>query len=350
MRYLIISAVATLGLLWGGCGEKPQTGGGGFSMPPTLVETAIVAPQSVVDRFTAVGSIQAGERVTVAAEINGVVVRIPFREGDAITRGALIAQLDDAQSAAEVKRAEAVLAQRRTTYERVKDVVDQGAGAPQDLDDAAAALQVAEAEVELVRARFKKTRITAPFDGIVGTRRVSAGAFLQPGQGITELAQIATLRVYFSVPERYLGQLQRGSEVKVSTTAYPGYALRGRIDVVEPVLDVETRSVRVMAQLDNPGLKFRPGMSADVAAVLRRRDNALTVPSEAVFASGSDAFVFVVKADSSVTRQALELGTRLPDAVEVIAGLEANAVVVKAGHQKLFEGAKVIPTQTRETP
>ena len=174
-------------------------------MPPTLVETAIVTTQSVVDRFTAVGSIQAGEQVTVAAEVNGVVVQIPFREGDAITRGALIAQLDDTQSAAEVKRAEAVLVQRRTTYERVREVVDQGAGAPQDLDDAAAALQVAEAEVELVRARFKKTRITAPFDGIVGTRRVSAGAFLQPGQGITELAQIATLRVYFSVPERYLG-------------------------------------------------------------------------------------------------------------------------------------------------
>ena len=350
MSYLIIGAVAMLGLLWGGCGEKPQPGGGGFSRPPTLVETTIVTPQSVVDRFTAVGSIQAGERVTVAAEINGVVVRIPFREGDAITKGALMAQLDDAQVAAEVKRAEAVLAQRRTNHERIKDVVDQEAGALQDLDDAAAALQVAEAELAVVRARFKKTRITAPFDGIVGTRWVSAGAFLQPGQGITELAQIATLRVYFSVPERYLGQLQRGSEVKVSTIAYPGYALRGRIDVVEPILEVETRSARVMAQLDNPGFKFRPGMSADVAAVLERRDNALTVPSEAVFVSGSDAFVFVVKADSSVTRQALELGTRLPDAVEVIAGLEANAVVVKAGHQKLFEGAKVMPMQNLETP
>jgi len=209
---------------------------------------------------------------------------------------------------------------------------------------------VAEAELALVRARFEKTRITAPFDGIVGTRRVSAGAFLQPGQGITELAQIATLRVYFSVPERYLALLQQGSEVTVSTTAYPGYALSGRIDVVEPILDVETRSVQVMVRLDNPGLKFRPGMSADVSAVLSQRDNALTVPSEAVFVSGSDAFVFVVQADSSVTRQALELGTRLPDAVEVLAGLEANAVVVRAGHQKLFEGAKVMPMQSQETP
>ncbi len=350
MRYLRIGAIAMLGFLWGGCEEKEQAAGGGFTMPPTLVETAIVTPQSVADRFTAVGSIQAGERVTVAAEIDGVVVRIPFREGDAITRGSLIAQLDDASAAAEVKRAEAVLDQRRTTYERIKDVVDQGAGAPQDLDDAAAALQVAEAELELVRARFRKTRITAPFDGIVGSRRVSAGAFLRPGQGIAELAQIATLRVYFSVPERYLGKLQRGSEVKVSTTAYPGYALKGQIDVVEPILEVETRSARAMAQLDNPGLKFRPGMSADVTALLGRRDNALTVPSEAVFVSGSDAFVFVVKADSSVTRQVLKLGTRLPDAVEVVAGLEANAVVVRAGHQKLFEGAKVMPMQNRETP
>jgi membrane fusion protein, multidrug efflux system len=331
-----------------GCGEEKQGGGGGFQRPPTAVETVQVVPQQVADRFESVGNIEAGESVVIVSEIDGVLVKVPFGEGDAIVRGDLIAQLNDAQLLAEVRREEAVLAQRKASYDRIKDVVDQGAGAPQDLDDAAAVLKVAEADVALAKVRFSKTRIVAPFDGMVGTRKVSVGAFVRPGEVIAKLAQVRRLRVFFSVPERYLATLKRGSEVMVSTTAYPGHVLTGHIDVVEPVLDETTRSARVMARLDNPGEKFRPGMSADVSAVLSERAEALTVPNEAVFVSGSDAFVFVVKADSTVTRRALTLGTRMADVVEVVSGLSPHEIVVRAGHQKLYETAKVMPVQSQE--
>jgi membrane fusion protein (multidrug efflux system) len=341
-----LMGVVALALLVG-CGGGQQ-GGGGFQMPPTAVEAVSVVSQRVADKFETVGNIEAGESVTLVSEIDGVVVKIPFREGDTIVRGGLIAQLDDAQLLAEVRRAEAVLAQRKASYDRIQDVVAQGAGAPQDLDDAAAVLKVAEADVALAKTRFAKTRITAPFEGMIGARKVSVGAFVRPGQSLAELAQVHTLRVFFSVPERYLAKLQRGAEVMVSTTAYPNTVLTGQIDVVEPTLDEKTRSARVMARLDNPGNKFRPGMSADVSAVLSERGEALTVPNEAIFVSGSDAFVFVVKADSTVTRRALTLGTRMADVVEVTSGLSANEVVVRAGHQKLYEGAKVMPVQSQE--
>ena len=84
-------------------------------------------------------------------------------------------------------------------------------------------------------------------------------------------------------------------------------------------------------------------MSADITALLSRREGALTVPNEAVFASGDQSFVFVVNPDSTVSRRPLKLGTRLADVVEVLDGLDAGARVVRAGHQKLFEGAKVLP-------
>ena len=261
-----LMGVVALALLVG-CGGGQQSGGG-FQMPPTAVETVPVVSQRVADNFEAVGNIEAGGSAALVSEIDGVVVKIPFREGDAIVRGGLIAKLDDAQLLAEVRRAEAVLAQRKASYDRIKVVVDQGAGAPQDLDDAAAVLKVAEADVTLAKVRLKKTRITAPFGGMIGARKVSVGAFVRPGQGLAELAQVHTLRVFFSVPERYLAKLQRGAEVMVSTTAYPNTVLTGQIDVVEPALDEKTRSVRVMARLDNPNHKFRPGMSADVSAVL----------------------------------------------------------------------------------
>lgn len=310
------------------------------------VETAPVVEGRVADRFEAVGSIDASEAITVVSEIDGAVVRLPFQEGTTIARGGLIAQLDDAQLRAEVNRTEALRDQSQSTYNRVKSVVDQGAGAPQDLDDAAAALKVAEANLALAKSRLSKTHIQAPFSGALGARRVSPGAFIRAGQAITDLANLSELRVNFSAPERYLGQLKRGAEVEISTTAYSGYALRGRIDVVDPVLDPTTRSARIMARVRNPGGKFRPGMSANVSAVLSQRQNALTIPSEAIFAEGDQSFAYVVKADSTVTRSALTLGTRLTDAVEVVKGLSPGQTVVRTGHQKLFEGAKVIPVNS----
>lgn len=322
--------------------SKPQ-GAGGFSLPPMPVEVAEARTQKVTDRFEAVGTIEAIEAITVVSEIDGAVVSLPFEEGAFIKRGAVIARLDDSQLSAEVARAEALRAQSHVMYDRVKAVVDQKAGTPQDLDDAAAGLKVADANLALARARLAKTRITPPFDGMIGARKVSVGTFLRTGQAITELANIDNIRVFFSAPERYLSQLNRGAEVAVSTTAFPGYTVRGTIVAIEPILDAATRSERVVARVPNPGRKFRPGMSATVAAVLSERENAITIPNEAVFANGNQSFVFVVKPDSSVMRVAVTLGTRLTDVVEVVQGLPSGARIVKAGHQKLFDGARVMP-------
>jgi membrane fusion protein (multidrug efflux system) len=347
VRSAISLVVLLLLVALAGCGKGGAGGGMGFKPPPMPVEIAAVVQERVSDRFEAVGTIEASEAITVVSEIDGAVVRLPFREGSPIRRGGLIAQLDDAQLRAEVSRTEALRDQTQSTFNRVKSVVDQGAGAPQDLDDAAAALKVADANLALAKSRLSKTRVTAPFSGNLGARRVSPGAFIRAGQAITDLAKLDELRVNFSAPERYLGQLHRGAEVNITTTAYPDYVIRGRIDVVDPVLDPGTRSARIVARFRNPGGKYRPGMSANISAVLSQRQNALTIPSEAIFAEGDQSFAYVVKTDSTVTRSALTLGTRLADAVEVVKGLQPGMTVVRTGHQKLFEGAKVIPVSSR---
>ncbi|MBI4548124.1 MAG: efflux RND transporter periplasmic adaptor subunit [Ignavibacteriae bacterium] len=331
----------SIALLLIDCGENK--GSGGFSMPPMPVEVSQVKFRKVVDKFEAVGTIEAIEAITVVAEIDGAVKALPFNEGGFIKQGEIIAQLDDAQLAAEVARAEALRSQSQVTYDRVKAIVDQGAGAPQDLDDAAAALKVAQANLDLAKARFAKTRIIAPFDGIIGARRVSVGTFMRTGQSVTDLANIDEIRVTFAAPERFLSQLTRGASVAVSTTAFPGYELQGKIIAIEPIIDPTTRSTRVVARVQNPERKFRPGMSANISAVLSERPNALTIPNEAVFGSGNQMFVFIVKPDSTVARVPLTLGTRLADVVEVLDGLQQGMTVVRAGHQKLFDGGKVMP-------
>ena len=326
-----------------GCSKDNEQSAGGFQAPPTPVESALVTLAPVTDSFSTVGSLEAGEAIMVTTEIDGMVTAIPFREGGSVAEGDLIAQLDDAQLKAEVQRANALFAQSKATWDRVKSIVDQGAGAPQDLDDALAALKVAEANLALAQTRLDKTRITAPFSGLTGKRKISRGSFLRAGSAITSLAQIENLRVTFAIPERILASLKVGAEVRVTTTAFANKPLIGTIDVIEPQLNALTRNVAVVALIENRDGLLRPGMSATINVVLNQRAEALTVPSEAVFVQGGQSFVFVIKPDSTVTRTSLSLGTRLKAVVEVVEGLLDGQHVVKAGHQKLYEGAKVAP-------
>jgi membrane fusion protein (multidrug efflux system) len=172
---------------------------------------------------------------------------------------------------------------------------------------------------------------------------VSLGEFVNPGDVITNLAKMDEVRVTFSAPERYVPDLKRGAVVLVSVTAYPGEEWEGKIDVIEPIIDPQTRNVRILARVPNRDERLRPGMSANVAATLSERTNALTIPSEAVIAEGEQFFVYKIKPDSTVTRVPLTLGLRMPGSVEVLGQLEPGAAVVRTGHQKLFEGAKVMP-------
>jgi len=350
-RACAAAGALAMALACASCAKKEGAGGGaaagGFQMPPTPVEVAIAAPQTVADRFEAIGTIEASEAVTIVAEIEGTLSSVPFREGAPISKGALIAQIDDRELAATATRAQAWRDQTKVSFDRVKSIVEKNAGSPQALDDARTALDMAEADLVFAQTRLSKSRIVAPFSGAAGIRRVSPGAYVRPGDVITDVVQTAELKVEFSAPERYIGRLVRGTPVSITTLAFADQVVAGTIDVVDATVDPATRSVRIIARTPNPEGRLRPGMSANVTATLGERANAITVPDEAVFAEGDKFFVFVVGPDSSVARAPLTLGTRLAGSVEVVAGLEAGARVVRAGHQKLFDGAKVMPIESQ---
>ena len=344
-RHLRRCIAATLvAVVFMGCSKQQA---GGFEPPPTPVELADVQTVTVTDKFEAVGTVEAGEAITVVSEVDAVVTALPFIEGQAIDSGELIAQMDDQQIRAAYQSAEATRDQTRSAYDRAKEMLSAGAVSKQALDDATANLKVAEAQCEQARVRLSKCQIRAPFSGVIGPRLVSPGAFLRSGFSlatpITTLTQISRLKVLFTAPERIYPRLTRGSEITVTTPAYPDDELIGKIDVIDPIVDSITRSVRVIARVSNPDRKFRPGMSATVSAVLGERPNSLTIPDEAVFAEGNQAFVFEVQPDNSVMRKPIILGTRQAGTVEVVSGLTSGAKVVQAGHQKLYDGAKVMP-------
>lgn len=330
----------------GGNGEQAA----GFTQPPTPVEAAIVQQQAVREEFEAVGTVQALNAIDVVSQVDALVVQLPFREGQYIGMGGLIAKLDDTQLRAEEQRAIAIRDQRNVAHSRIQALVEKGHSSAAELDDAVALLKVAEADLAVIQARLAKTRITAPFSGVLGARKVSPGAFVRAGDVITNLSQLDELKVTFTAPERYYPSLQRGALVTVTTTAFPGQSFDGPIDVIEPVITQTTRSANVIARIKNPERKLHPGMSANVSVVLSAKADALIVPDEAVFVEGNQAFVYLILPDSTVKRAPVDLGMRRREAVEILKGLDAGAMVLKAGHQKIFmEGTKVMPIMSQPT-
>jgi membrane fusion protein (multidrug efflux system) len=334
--------VALLVPFTAGCGKKGAAGGG-FQMPPTPVEVAEVTPQTVRDQFRALGSLASQDQIEVVSELNATVVDLPFNEGQAVGAGALIARLDDREYQAASEHASAARDQAKSNYERAKKLIAQQAIPQQSLDDAATAMRIADADAALAHARYDKTRIRAPFAGVVGRRRVSRGAYLQSGTVITELARVDEMKVTFSSPERYLPLLRVGTAVDVATPAFPDVHFPGRISVVDPVIDPQSRTIQIVARVPNPGRRLRPGMSANVSVTFAERTGALVVPDEAVFAQGNQSFVFVVGDSNKVNMAPVTLGTRDSSRVEIVHGLSAGQKIVRAGHQKLYPGAKVMP-------
>jgi membrane fusion protein, multidrug efflux system len=335
---------AMLLLLLTSCAKSGTPGGaGGFKMPPTPVETAPVLATRVRDQFRALGGIEAFETVQIVSEIDGIIRRLPFLEGRPAAHGALLAEIDDREIGADAKRADAQRDQAKANADRGHRLAEEQLISPQQLEDLGTALKVADANATIASARLAKTHIRAPFSGLVGRRRISPGAYVRAGTTITEMARVDEVRVNFSAPERYLAQLHPGIPVEVATPAFPGRVFKGTLQVVDPIIDPVSRTVQLVARVPNPGALLKPGMSADVAVTFSERPTALVVPDEAVFAEGSQSYVYVVKPDSTVTRTAIQLGTRDSMRVEVVHGLQPGQVVVRAGHQKLYEGAAVMP-------
>jgi len=307
------------------------------------VEVAEVQASRVSDEFRALGSLEALQEAEVVAEVSARVLSLPFPEGRGVDSGAVLARLDDRELRAQRDRAAAALTLARSEARRVDDLFAREVVSPRERDESHAALEAAEAEAQLQQTRFERAVVRAPFSGVTGRRLVSAGGYVRVNDPIVRIARLDRLRVTFPVPERYAGTMRPGARATVGVTAWPNVDFPATVTVVEPSIDPESRTFTAVAEVRNLGGRLRPGMSADVQVRLSERAGALTVPDEAVLAEGDQTFVYRVGPDSVVARVPITLGARDAARVEVASGLEVGDRVVRAGHQKIFPGAKVMP-------
>jgi membrane fusion protein (multidrug efflux system) len=325
----------------GAAGGPPGSGAGAKGPGgPVTVEVAKVATATMQEDVDAVGTLRSNESVVVRPEISGRIERLNFTEGAPVQKGQIIVALDDAVPAAELAQARANLALAESNYQRTQELEKQKFVSATAKDQALNGLRVAQANVQLAEARLAKSKIVAPFGGIIGIRQVSVGDYVKEGQDLVTLEDISALKVDFRVPEQILAALRRGQAVEMASDALPGRKYLATVDAIDPLVDQAGRAVLLRARLRNSDGQLRPGMFVRTRLIVSQRQNALTVPEEALVPVGPDQFVYRVS-DGKAQRVKIRTGARRAGTVEVVEGLAPDDTVVTAGQLKLRDGVSV---------
>lgn len=329
--------------------------GSQFVPPPEAVTVAPVRRDSWETVLTAVGSLEAVQGVTVAAEQPGKVVRIAFEPGQAVKAGEILIQQDVSTERAQLPGAQAGSALARTNLARLDKLLAEKIISPSEHDAAVAQSRQASAETETIRAAMAKKTVRAPFSGRLGIRQVDLGQILKEGDPIVSLQSLDPIYVNFLLPQQQIGRLRTDLPVQVTTDALPGETMKGKITAINPEVDPQTRNIRVQATMENPREHLRPGMFVNAAVVLPDREESLVIPATAVLYAPYGDSVFVVeekkdektgKTGKVLRQQFVRLGEKRGDFIAVVSGLKGNETVVTTGVFKLRNGQAVAVNNT----
>ena len=333
---LALGALLVPRLEMAGDGEPPEAGA---AVEALEVETLTVTPHRLVEHFSTVGTLQADEQVEVRSEISGILDEVLFQEGARVRQEQVLVRIRDDEYVAERDRAQSRIELARLREARQQDLLAQGLTSQEDYDLALSQLNVLEAELELAKVELEKTRVRAPFSGIVGLRDVSPGAALSPQTRITTIQKLDFVKIEFTVPEVYASRVRLGEPVRFHVRG-SDRDREGKIYAIEPSVDRETRSLRARARCANPDGVLLPGSFADVALEIREIEDALTVPALAVIPELGSKKVFVVE-DGRAAPRLVETGVRTETEVQVTRGLEPGDRVIVSAIQQLRSGLAV---------
>jgi membrane fusion protein (multidrug efflux system) len=331
------AAAAAAGLL-AACGDPGAEAG--VAPPATIVVMSRVAPVEWRDTLEALGTARANESVTLTAKVSETVRKVAFDSGDIVRAGDVIVDLSSGAQLAGLEEARAAYQEAERQLARGQELAQKQLISASQLDTQRSTRDAAKARMDVVRAQLSDRVITAPFDGILGLRRVSPGSLVTPGTEIATLDDISVIKLDFTVPERFIAVLEKGQEVVAHSETYPDREFTGRVASVDSRVDPVTRSVTVRAEIPNPERQLRPGMLLSVRLYQAARQ-AIVVPEIAVIQVGTEAFVYRVEADETASRARVTLGARRRGEVEVTSGLAAGDTIVTEGAVKLRDGARV---------
>lgn len=323
-------------------GDAMAQGGRGDAVTPVAVASATRIELS--DMVEALGTARANESVVITTQVTEIVSRVAFDSGDVVETGQVLVELTDAEESAALEEARAALADAERERARFSDLRARGVASQAQLDALSSTVEQARSRVQALEARLSDLIVRAPFDGVIGLRNTSAGALVRPGDPIATLDDISTIKLDFTVPERFIGVLERGAPVRARSAAYDNEEFTGVVTNIDSRVDPVTRTVVVRAEIDNEAGRLLPGMLM-LASLQRDLRTAIVTPELAVLRDGAQSFVYAVVDDGegalSVVRRNVETGSRRDGFIEIVSGLNEGDLVVSEGVNRLRPGAPV---------
>jgi len=321
------------------CNKPEGTDRGAGKKQALMASAVIVKPQDIEDKIYSTGTLLANEEVDIRNELPGRITGILFKEGTSVKKGELLVTLYDEDLKAQEKKLQSQLEVGQTTARRQKDLLDIQGISQQEYDLAMNDVQSLQAELDIVKSNIDKTRIRAPFDGIIGLKTVSEGAYLPANTLIASMQSLEPMKLDFSIPEKYRAQVEPRTEVTFTTESSEG-KYSGTIYAFEPRVDLQTRSILVRALCPNKEHKLIPGAFARIEIPLRKIEGALMIPTQSVIPQLKGQSTFLVK-NGMAASVPIETGIRNDSTIQVTAGLQVGDTVLVNGIMQARTGMPV---------
>lgn len=324
--------------------QRPATAAGrnSTSLPVTA---AVATPERLENTISVTGSVLANETVQLSPELPGMITRITFTEGQVVKKGQPLVYLNDEELRAQMERLEYSRKLFEESENRQRRLLEREAISQAEYDIALNELRTNLADIKLVEAQLAKSVIRAPFDGVVGLRRVSEGSYISPADQIATLVNLDPVKLEFSVPERYSSEVRIGDNISFSRNEQKsGISRSGKVYAIEPQIDTETRTLRMRALSENKDRLLLPGMFVRIKLVLGVKDSAIMIPAQAMIPEMEGYKVFVIEEGKAVERR-VKTGVRTENRVEVTKGLNPGDSVLTTGILQVKQGAPVRVTE-----
>ena len=309
-----------------------------------------------------VGTLKANQEVSLRTEIEGRVTEILFQEGGYTKKGSILVRFNDIKLKAEIKNLEARIYQfqirldnKKRALARKKPLVKKDLVSQLQFDDLKAEIKEIEAMIVQSRADMVSQKeilsdmiIRAPFDGFLGARNISVGAYLKKGESVVTVVDLDPLDISFQVPEKYKPDLFTGKQVLLTVDSHPDKVFEGILSFIAPEIDVDTRTFQVKARIKNQENLLNPGMFAKVRVVTGIHKDAITVPWESIIQTEAETYLYMVEG-SLARKVSIRLGKVNNQWAEVLGGnLGAENRVILEGKFAVKDGSQITIIKTSE--
>ncbi len=303
------------------------------------VEAAASARRGVAASYTGTAALEARAESQVVAKTSGVALAVLVEEGQDVTAGQPLVRLDPDRARLALAQSEAQLRKLENNYRRANQLVAQQLISAGEVDQMRFDLENARASYNLARLELSYATVVAPISGVIASRSIKTGNFVQINTPIFRIVDDSRLEATLNVPERELATLRAGQPVQLVVDALPGRVFSGRVDRISPVVDAGSGTFRVISAFDEDAEALQPGMFGRIRIDYDQRTDALVVPRLALL-DDSEPAVFRI-AEGKVKRTPVKLGYAEGQWVEVREGLSEGDQVVTAGKVALRDGTAV---------